>query len=339
MVDPTPLDAHLLALPESAGSSLYGMLDVLSTTGTLWRELSGLDQGPTLIRPHIVSLTRQQFTCGHGIPVQPDLAIGDCVRPEILIILDLWLAPDDAMADRYDELKAWLRECRAGGTTIYSACSGSVLLAAAGLLDGLSATSHWGYEDLFRRQFPEVRFDPAPSLCFCDAEGRMVTAGGTSSWHDLAIHIISRHVSPGEAVHIAKVFLMKWHAEGQLPYVNRVRRLPHADSVVRRAENWLAEHFSHADPVAGVVAASGVAERSLKRRFREATGATLISYAQNLRIEAAKRALETGGKSVDEVALAVGYGNTTFFRRLFKRCTGLSPGEYRRMFEPFYASD
>ncbi len=87
------------------------------------------------------------------------------------------------------------------------------------------------------------------------------------------------------------------------------------------------------------MASSGIAERSLKRRFREATGVTLISYAQNLRIEAAKRALETGGKSVDEIALAVGYGNTTFFRRLFKRCTGLSPAEYRRMVEPFRAQE
>jgi len=337
MVAPPPLDIQLLALPESAGSSLYGMLDVLATTGTLWRELAGLDRGPSLIRPRLLSLTRERFTCGHGIPVKPDLAIGDDVRPDILIITDFWLAPDDAMGDRYDELKAWLRECRAGDTTIYSACTGSVLLAAAGLLDGLEVASHWAYEDLFRRNFPAVRFDPAPNICFSDETGRLVTAGGASSWHDLALHIISRHVSPGEALRTAKVYLMKWHSEGQLPYANRVRRLPHADSVVRRAENWLAENYCDADPVAGVVAACGIAERSLKRRFRQATGVTLIAYAQNLRIEAAKRGLETGRKPVDEIAGGVGYENVAFFRRLFKRCTGLSPGEYRRMFRPFHA--
>ena len=105
----TPIDVYLLALPESAGSPLYGMIEVLASTGPSWRELSGLDRGPTLIRTHIVGLTRERFTLTHGIPVQPDLAIGDLACPEILIIPDLWLAPDDAMTDRYDELKAWLR--------------------------------------------------------------------------------------------------------------------------------------------------------------------------------------------------------------------------------------
>ena len=67
-----------------------------------------------------------------------------------------------------------------------------------------------------------------------------MTAGGTTSWHDLALHIIARHCSPGEALRIAKVYLLKWHGEGQLPFASLVRRQPHADSVVRRAEDWLA---------------------------------------------------------------------------------------------------
>jgi transcriptional regulator GlxA family with amidase domain len=211
-------------------------------------------------------------------------------------------------------------------------------LAAAGLLDGRDATSHWGYEDLFHHSFPAVRFNPAPSLCIGDPTGRIVTAGGTSSWHDLAIHIISRHVSPGEALRIAQVYLMKWHAEGQLPYATLVRRVPHADSVVRRAEEWLAEHFREPDPVAGAVAACGIPERSLKRRFRAATGTTLITYAQNLRVEAAKRRLEEGAVPIDDLAADVGYDNVAFFRRLFKRSTGLTPAEYRRMFRPFMAA-
>jgi transcriptional regulator GlxA family with amidase domain len=263
------------------------------------------------------------------------VAFDDVAQPEVVIVPELWLAPHDTLHGRYDQVKAWLRACHADGATIYSACSGSVLLAASGLLDGRDATSHWGYEDLFRRSFPAVRFRPAPSLCIADPAGRIVTAGGTSSWHDLAIHIISRHASPGEALHIAKVYLLKWHAEGQLPYASLVRRLPHADSVVRHAETWLAEHFAEDDPVAGVVAHCRVPERSLKRRFKAATGSTLIEYAQNLRVESAKRLLEIGESPADEVAASVGYENAAFFRRLFKRSTGLTPGDYRRMFRPF----
>ncbi len=337
MTESQPIEMHLLALPESAGSALYGMFDVLATTATAWAEITRLEPGPVRIRPRIVSLTRRPFACGFGVPVHPDLGVDERPRSDIIVITDLWTGLDDPIDDRYDVVKAWLSERRAAGATIYSACSGSVLLAAAGLLDGLEATSHWAYEDLFRRKFPSVRFDPFANLCFSDRDGRLVTAGGSSSWHDLALHIISRHVSPSEALNTAKAFLLKWHSEGQLPFANRVVRLPHADSVVRRAENWLSENFCDADPVAGVVAACGVPERSLKRRFRAATGATLIAYAQNLRVEAAKRALETGRQTVDEIAAAVGYENVAFFRRLFKRSTGLSPAEYRRLYAPVQA--
>ena len=81
------------------------------------------------------------------------------------------------------------------GATLYSACSGSVMLAETGLLDGCEATSHWGYQDLFRKQYPKVHFRPEPNLVFADPTGRIVTAGGTTSWHDLAIHIISGTVA------------------------------------------------------------------------------------------------------------------------------------------------
>jgi transcriptional regulator GlxA family with amidase domain len=161
-----------------------------------------------------------------------------------------------------------------------------------------------------------------------------VTAGGTTSWHDLAIHIVSRHGSPGEALRIAKVYLLKWHGEGQLPYATLVRRQPHADSVVRSCEEWLGEHFSESDAIKQVVGMAGIPERTLKRRFKAATGSTLIDYLQNLRVEAAKRLLESGRLPVDEISVEVGYEDASFFRRLFKRRSGLTPSQYRRMFQP-----
>jgi transcriptional regulator GlxA family with amidase domain len=329
------LPVHILCLPESAGSALYGMVDVLASTGTLWRELTGATSVPAMLTPQLVSRETEPFICGNGIPVHPEFSFAEVDSPGIVIVPEMWLAPDDAVEDRYDDVKTWLRACYETGSTIYSACSGSVLLAAAGLLDGRDATSHWGYQDLFRNSFPAVRFNPEPSLCIGDTTGRIVTAGGTSSWHDLAIHIISRHVNPGEALRIAQVYLMKWHSEGQLPYTPLVRKTPHADSVVRRAEEWLASHFREPDPVAGVVSVCQIPDRSLKRRFRQATGTTLIKYTQNLRVEATKRLLEERSMPIDDIAAAVGYENVAFFRRLFKRGTGLTPGEYRRMFQPF----
>ena len=149
---------------------------------------------------------------------------------------ELWLGPDETLSGRYPELLDWIRARHRAGAHLYSACSGSLMLAETGLLDGRDATSHWGYEDLFRQRYPRIRFRPEPTLCFADPRGRIVTAGGTTSWHDLALHIIARHASPGEAMRIAKVYLLKLHTDGQLPYSTLVRPQPHADAVVKRLE-------------------------------------------------------------------------------------------------------
>jgi transcriptional regulator GlxA family with amidase domain len=332
--EPAAIEAHIVALPETSGSALYGMVDVLAATGTLWQQLVEHEPGLALIRPRVVAREREPFRCGNDIPVMPDLAIGEAPPAGIVILPELWLAPDDDMHDRYGDVLDWIRRSHASGSTIYTACSGSVLLAATGLLDGREATSHWGYQDLFRRRFPKVRFRPEPNLVFADPAGRIVTAGGTTSWHDLAIHIIARHCSPGEALRIAKLYLLKWHGEGQLPYTGLVRLVPHADSLVRRVQGWLGKHMREPNAVAAVVATTEVPERTLKRRFKAATGSTLIAYVQNLRIEEAKRLLETTRRSAEDVSADVGYDNPAFFRRLFKRYTGLTPGQYRQMFAP-----
>lgn len=167
-----------------------------------------------------------------------------------------------------------------------------------------------------------------------DSRGRIVTAGGTTSWHDLALHIISRHASPGEAMRIAKVYLLKWHSEGQLPFEPLVRQQPHGDAVVKECEAWLTTHYAQSGVVARAVGRSNVPERTLKRRFKRATGLALIDYLQNLRIEEAKRLLETTDRAVDDISIAVGYEDASFFRRLFKRRTGMVPLQYRRMFQP-----
>lgn len=329
------LDVQLLALQESSGAALYGMLEVLSTAGRPMRESQGMDAAPVTIVPRIVSPSHAPFHCAYGISVAPHCKTDAENIPDVLIVTEFWLASGDDMTDRYDGVKQWIRHCWDAGTTIYSTCVGSVLLAAAGLLDDRPATSHWAFEDLFRKSFPKVRFDPSPSLCFSDPSGRLVTAAGATSWHDLALYILAHHVSPEEAMLTAKFFLLNLHPNGQLPFANRVSRRPHADNIVRRAQTWLAENFRDPDPVAGVVDAIGIPERSLKRRFNQATGQTLISYAQYLRVEAAKRALESSRTSVEDIAADVGYENVAFFRRLFKRCSGLGPSEYRRLYRPF----
>lgn len=333
-----PVEVLIVAVPETSGSALYGMVDVLSAAGNIWQTLVRTESEQTLFQVSIVAPTGEAFTCGNRIPVVPDFSVADDPEASILILPELWLGPNEDIRGCYLELIEWIRRKYKEGITLYSACSGAVMLAETGLIDGREATSHWGYQELFKKYYPQVSFRPEPNLVFADKQGRIVTAGGTTSWHDLAIHIISRHSSPGEALKIAKVYLMKWHGEGQLPYASLVRRNPHADSVVRSCEEWLGNHFRNADAIKQVVELSKVPERTLKRRFKTASGVTLIEYLQNLRIEEAKRLLESGQMPVDEISVEVSYEDPSFFRRLFKRRTGLTPSQYRRMFQPIFST-
>ena len=329
-----PIEVLVLAIPETAGSALYGMVDVLSATGNLWQTLVRSGEERKCFRVRVVSPDRGPFTCGHGIPVHPQVTIDESPSAPVIILPEIWLGPDESLRGRYPGIIRWLREQYAGGAELYSACSGSILLAETGLLDGRTATSHWGYGELFRNQYPRIRFDATSNLVCADPSGRIVTAGGTTSWHDLALHIIARHASPGDALQIAKVYLLKWHPEGQLPYTGLVRRAPHADSLVKQCEAWLVEHFADADAIRRIIEQVEVPERTLKRRFKSATGSSLIGYLQNLRVEESKRLLEQGDLPIEAVGEAVGYMDISFFRRLFKRLTGLTPGKYRRMFQP-----
>ena len=330
----SPIKVLVVAVPETAGSALYGMVDVLLAAGNIWQTLVRSHTEDKLFQVRIISPEKGIFCCGNGIPVNPECSIADDLDDDIVILPELWLGPDEGLKGRYPELMKWIRHMYKQGATLYSACSGSVMLAESGLLDGCQATSHWGYKDLFRTHYPKVHFCPEPNLVFADPAGRIVTAGGTTSWHDLALHIISRHGSSGEALRIAKVYLLKWHGEGQLPYASLVRSAPHADSVVRSCEQWLKENYKQTNAITQVVEQAKIPERTLKRRFKAATGATLIEYIQNLRIEEAKMMLEAGQKPVDDISVAVSYEDVSFFRRLFKRLTGLTPSQYRRMFKP-----
>lgn len=336
-----PSDAvtvHIVALPETAGSALYGMLDVLSVAGTVWQALTRAGGGGALFDVRIVSTRRSRFTCGNRVPVQPDHVVSDDPAPAIVILPELWLGPDETLHGRYRAVTDWVRRRYAAGAAVYSVCSGALLLAETGLLDGCPATSHWAYAELFERQYPAIDFRPEPNLVFADASGRLVTAGGTTSWHDLALHIIARYGSPEEARRIAQVYLLKWHGEGQLPYRPLVHLRAHDDAVVRECQEWLQAHFHEPRALPAVIEYSGLNPRTLKRRFKRATGATLIDTIQDLRIEAAKRRLETERTAVDDISAAVGYEDASFFRRLFRRRTGLAPRDYRRLFQPLRAA-
>jgi transcriptional regulator GlxA family with amidase domain len=329
-----PQTVLILALPETAGSALYGMIDVLSAAGNLWETLVARGEERSLFRPVIVSPAKAPFRCGNGIPVFPEAEIAEDPEANIIILPEIWLRPEESLRGRHSAVTEWLLRSYQRGACLYSACSGAIMLAETGLLDGREATSHWGYAELFRKEYPRVRFNPAPNLVIADREGRIVTAGGTTSWHDLVLHIIARHCGAAEALRISQVYLLKWHDEGQLPYVFLPAKPHHADAAVKTCEAYLDRHFLEEDVLEKSLLSSALPPRTLKRRFKAATGVSMIEYVQRLRIEGAKRLLEASDLPVDEVAARSGYAEPAFFRRLFKRMVGLTPGAYRRLFSP-----
>jgi transcriptional regulator GlxA family with amidase domain len=159
------------------------------------------------------------------------------------------------------------------------------------------------------------------------------------SWHDLVLYLIARHVGPTAAQAVARFFALQWHRDGLGPYIVFEGRRDHGDAAVLASQDWLEKHFSVGSPVEEVVRRSGMAERTFKRRFTEATGLAPLSYVQQLRVADAKRRLERTRAPVDEIGWRVGYEDPAFFRRLFKRITGVSPAGYRRQFQiPPYAA-
>lgn len=335
---PSPLRVSLLALPETTSGTIYGLHEVFASVGTAWRDATGEDIPVRGIEARLVSRDGNSFVAATGLPITPQGSFRGAPEPDIVIITDLALAPGSTPRGRWPDEAAWLRERHQAGAIICSVCTGSLFLAEAGLLDGLEATSHWSATRLFATHYPQVKLRPERILCPAGPDHQIITGGGPGAWSELALYLIARFCHPAEAVRMAKIFLMGDRSEGQLPFAALGKAARHEDAAIARCQEWVAGHYDQANPVANMAALSGLPERTFKRRFRAATGYTPISYVQALRIEEAKHVLETTPESTDAVAHQVGYDDPSYFRRLFKRMTGVTPARYRQRYRDIGAA-
>ena len=334
MVAPAaPVTVALLAVPGcSSAATLYGLYDALAGTRRDWQRLHGCGGAESPLRPLIVTRDGGATVLANGLPVLPGAACADVPRPDAVCITDLQLPPDEPLDGRFDAEVDWLRAVHARGATLASACSGALLLARTGLLDGLDATSHWAYCDILRRRHPTIRWRPERGLVLAGPGQRLLMAGSGVTWHLLALALIARFASPEEAMQVARVKLFDIHAAPPQAYASLSRGGVVADAVVAAGQRWAGEHYALGSPVTRMVAHSGLPERSFKRRFTQATGMSPLEYVHALRLEEAKRRLEAGDEPVEAIALEVGYQDASFFGRLFHRRTGLTPAQYRRRF-------
>ena len=322
----------LVAVPEVATGVLNGLCEVFLYVGSGWELLTGWPAGPRSFVPKIVAEDRTPFRNLVGLPIAPDLTFAEAKRADIVIVADLSVGRDEDTRGRWPSATAWLREQYVQGALVCSVCTGSLMLAEAGLLDGQEATCHWAAIDQIRSGYPNVRLRPERVLVSTGPEHRLVTAGASASWTDLALYLVARFCGEEEARRTAKIFLFGDRSDGQLPFAARVRPRQHDDAAIATAQIWLADNYAAANPVAGMTRVSGLAQRTFKRRFQASTGYAPMEYVQSLRVEEAKQALETTDDPLDRVAEQVGYTEPAAFRRMFKRATGISPLQYRHRY-------
>ena len=323
----------LLAAPETSASVLYGLYDVLLSVGAVYLDMVAGAPGKELLDVRIVSADGRPFRCIGNIPVEPHAAIDDLVEPDAVIVCDMYTSIYDVPKGRYPREAGWLRQMHGDGALITSVCSGSLLLAEAGLLNGHEATAHWAYRDMFQRHYPKVSFRSESILCLAAEGDHIVTAGGVSAWNDLAIYLIARFCGYRHAIETAKVFLISGHSEGQSPYSVMTRPMESADGPISDCQDWIADNYATTKPIEQMVERSGLSTRTFSRRFRAATGLSPIEFVQAIRVEEAKQILETDALSIEEIGASVGYEDPASFRRLFKRNVGQSPAAYRKKFQ------
>ncbi len=217
-----PLTVAILAVPESTASTLYGMFEILESPGRDWSLVTTGTAGEPRIRPVIASAGKGAFRTPNGLWIEPGCTLAECPAPDVVAIPDLTIAPDADVSGKYPVESQWLRERYAGGATMATACTGAWMLAEAGLLDGQDATTHWAYCDTMAAKYPSVRLHPNRSLVV-SGEGRLIMAGGGSSWHDLALFLIARFVGAEEAMRVARLQLLDWHDVGQQPFAALAR--------------------------------------------------------------------------------------------------------------------
>lgn len=285
-----------------------------------------LAAGAAVFAPLVVSVDGAAVSGFGGRQIEAAGALQLAHAADVVVIPPILGDVTHALAD-HGELVAFLSRRRQGLTA--SVCTGAFFLGEAGLLDGKRATTNPAMAEQLAARYPRAVVDCSERLI---DEHDVISAGTTTAFLDLAIHLVARFAHHEAAVLTAKALSMDVNRGAQLPYMTKQHRRTHGDADVAALQDWLVGHYSARHSVASLAKRSAMSTRSLSRRFRAATGSAPMAFVHELRIEAAKRLLDSGSTNLTEITIAVGYQDTRSFSRLFRRMTGLSPGEYRKRF-------
>ncbi|MFF0227729.1 GlxA family transcriptional regulator [Streptomyces sp. NPDC004629] len=282
---------------------------------------------PGTYRIRTASLDGAAVRTSSGLTLVPDHFLDEVSDPHTLLV------PGGAGTRRSDpRLTAWLAARGPRAERLVSVCTGAILLAEAGLLDGRRATTHWAYCDRLAGEHPAVRVEPDPVYV---RDGPVATSAGVTAGIDLALALVEEDLGRDVALTVARhlvVFLRRPGNQAQFSAqlaAQTARREP-----LREVQRWITEHPADDLSVEALAARAALSPRHFARAFRTETGMTPGRYVDRVRLEHARRLLEETGDGIEEISRASGYGTPETMRRAFTRALGAPPAEYRRRFQP-----
>jgi len=321
------LDVTVVVLEGGYASTAIPPIEIFHSAGVVWNWLHGNAVQPRF-RIRTASIDGRKVNAAGSLGLTPNCAINDIKQTDIIIVsAPGWDVLDDIAKNT--PLVPWLRQWHARGAYIAGACTGVAFLAESGVLDGRQGTTHWGVADLYRERYPKVRWRTEQ---FVTEDGRVFCSGGVYASIDLSLYLVEKFCGHEVALQVAKSLLLSMPRGRQSGYSVVQLSRPHSDEKIRRTEEYLQQHFDSDISIEGLAQRVGMGPRNFIRRFKAATGRVPGAYIQTLRVSAAKELLEHGTSSIQTVSSKIGYEDIGFFRNLFKRHTGMTPGEYRDRF-------
>jgi transcriptional regulator GlxA family with amidase domain len=282
-----------------------------------------------LFTVQFVGMTTEPQIYHRLFTLTPDVTIDEVEKTDLIIIP----AVNGNMEEVIDMNKGffpWINFQYRNGAEVASMCVGTFLLAATGLLRGKRCSTHWLAHNDFRRMFPDVTL--VPERIITDEQG-IYSSGGASSFWNLVLYLIEKFAGRDIAIASAKIYAVDINRESQSPFIIFSGEKTHDDESVKNAQEYIETNFGKKISVEQLATLTALGRRNLERRFKKATSNTVVEYIQRVKIEAAKKSLETSGENISEVMYSVGYTDSKAFRNIFKKVTGVSPVEYRNRYK------
>ncbi len=288
---------------------------------------------PPMFEVQLVGLSKEVRLNEGLFSIYPDKLLDEVGQTDLIFIPALSGDMKTALELNKD-LVPWLVRQYQNGAEVASLCIGAFLLASTGLLNGKQCSTHWLYANEFRQMFPDVEL--LDGSIITEDQG-IYSSGGASSYWNLLLYLVEKYTNRETAILASKFFAIDIDRSSQSAFTIFKGQKDHDDAEIMQAQKFIEQRFQEkisVDQLADLVA---LGRRSFERRFKAATNNTVVEYIQRVKIEAAKRSLETSRKNVNEVMFDVGYTDTKTFRDVFKKITGLTPIEYRNKYNSIQA--